>query len=189
MCCLESFPLHLSPLDVLILESHLDSVFQNDTDPPTVLFTPRRCQGSKKTGILLRLHSTTEEETAGCGGRNSPLTDTESGHRVRLFVSRFFLRHHGFQLHGSTGTVRALEPVRLDRVVLGAHSRQSLRWAGSEQFTGGLLELCRPGQWLLARQGDPMLLPRHPLLGEEPGQVRTRNRFFLQLSFKPLQKG
>uniref|UniRef100_A0A7N6AVW6 Peroxisomal ATPase PEX6 n=1 Tax=Anabas testudineus TaxID=64144 RepID=A0A7N6AVW6_ANATE len=157
LVCLESFPSHLSPLEVLVLESQLDSVFHHDTDPPTVLFTPRRCQGSEKPGILLRLHSTTEEETAGCGGRNTD-SDTESRRRVRIFVSRFFLRHHGFQLHGSTGTVRTLEPVKLDRVVLGARSRQSLRWAGSEQFTGGLLELCRQGQWLLVRRGDPLLL-------------------------------
>uniref|UniRef100_A0A8P4KA74 Peroxisomal ATPase PEX6 n=1 Tax=Dicentrarchus labrax TaxID=13489 RepID=A0A8P4KA74_DICLA len=80
------------------------------------------------------------------------------------------MRLRGLQRVGSTGTVRALEPVSLDRVVLGARSRQSLRWAAGERFTGGLLELCRPGQWLLARQGDPLLLPRHPLLGEDPGQ-------------------
>ncbi|XP_044045251.1 peroxisome assembly factor 2 isoform X2 [Siniperca chuatsi] len=168
LCCLESFPSHLSPLDVLILKCHLDSVFQNDNDPPTVLFTPQRPQRSGRPGILLRVHPTTEEETADCGGGNSPRA--ESGSRVRLFTSRHFLRHHGLQRLGSTGTVRALEPVSLDRVVLGARSRQSLRWAGAERFSGGLLELCRPGQWLLARQGDPLLLPPHPLLGDDPGQ-------------------
>uniref|UniRef100_A0A3B4WU00 Peroxisomal ATPase PEX6 n=1 Tax=Seriola lalandi dorsalis TaxID=1841481 RepID=A0A3B4WU00_SERLL len=172
LCCVESFPSHLSPLDGLILRSQLDSVFQNDTDPPTVLFVPQRPQSSRGPGILLCVHPTTEEETAGCGGRNSPRADTESRSRVRLYTSRFFLRHHGLQRLGSSGTVRALEPVSLDRVVLGARSRQSLRLAGAEQFTGGLLELCRPGQWLLARQGDPLMLPRHPLLGEDPGQVR-----------------
>lgn len=178
LCCLEAFPSHLSLLDVLIQESHLGSVFQTDTDPPTALFTPHRSQGPDKLRILLRLHATTEEETAGSGGR------------VRLFASRFFLRHHGFQLHGCTGTVRALEPVRLDRVVIGARSRQSLRWAGSEHFTGGLLDLCRPGQWLLARQGDPLLLPRHLLLGAEPAQVRTRpdrNRWSVRRSLHVLR--
>ncbi|XP_026216267.1 peroxisome assembly factor 2 isoform X2 [Anabas testudineus] len=188
LVCLESFPSHLSPLEVLVLESQLDSVFHHDTDPPTVLFTPRRCQGSEKPGILLRLHSTTEEETAGCGGRNTD-SDTESRRRVRIFVSRFFLRHHGFQLHGSTGTVRTLEPVKLDRVVLGARSRQSLRWAGSEQFTGGLLELCRQGQWLLVRRGDPLLLPRHPLLGDEPAQVQQRLLELQVLDCSPVTQG
>ncbi|XP_018518723.1 peroxisome assembly factor 2 [Lates calcarifer] len=185
LCCLESFPSHLSPLDALILKSHLDSVFQNDTDPPTVLFTPQRPQGSGRPGILLRVHPTTEEETAGCGGRNSSRADTESRSRVRLYTSRFFLRHHGLQRLGSSGTVRALEPVSLDRVVLGARSRQSLRWAGAEQFTGGLLELCRPGQWLLARQGDPLLLPRH--LREDPGQQQLSDLLVLECS--PVTQG
>ncbi|XP_074485873.1 peroxisomal ATPase PEX6 isoform X1 [Sebastes fasciatus] len=193
LVCLESFPAHLSPLDVLILKSHLDSVFQNDSDPPTVLFTPQRPQSSDSPGILLRVHPTSEEETAGCGGggRNSPRA--ESDNRVRVFTSRLFLRHHGLQRPGSsssiTGTVRALEPLPLDRVVLGARSRQSLRWAGAEQFTGGLLELCRPGQWLLARQGDPLLLPRHPLLGDDPGQVQQQLLELLVLECSPVTQG
>ncbi|KAJ4944474.1 hypothetical protein JOQ06_013017 [Pogonophryne albipinna] len=163
LCCLETFPSHLSPLDVLIFQSHLDSIFQNDSDPPTVLFTPQPPQGSCKPGILLRLHPTTEEETAG-----SPRPEFKT--RVRLFTSRLFLQHHGLQRAGSTGTIRAMEPVSLNRVVLGARSRQTLLWAGGERFTEGLLELCSPGQCLLARQGDPLLLP--PIhLGEDPGQV------------------
>lgn len=168
---MESFPSHLSPLDVLVLQTQLHSVFQNDTDPPTALFTPQRPRGSGGPGILLRVHPTTEEEIAGCGGGgDSP--GAELGIRVRVFTSRFFLRHHGLQgLGSSTGTLRALEPIPLERLVLGARSRQSLLWAGAERFTGGLLELCRPGQWLLARRGDPLLLPRHPLLGEDPAQA------------------
>ncbi|XP_039883138.1 peroxisome assembly factor 2 isoform X4 [Simochromis diagramma] len=165
---LETFPSHLSPLDVLMLKPHLDRVFLNDTDPPTVLFTPQGPQSSGRTGILLRVHQTTEEETAD--GVTCPTANTESAPRVRLFASRLFLRHHGLQQFRGTGTVRAVEPVSLDRVVVGARSRQSLRLAGSEQFTDRLLELCRPGHWLLARQGDPLLLPRHTILGEDPGQ-------------------
>eukprot|EP00064_Thunnus_orientalis_P026180 superscaffoldBa00015671_g26667 len=158
LCSLESFPAHLSPLDVLVSKSHLGSVFQNDSDPPTVLFTPQRPHGCGKPGILLRVHPASEEGPAA-DAEPGTRTDTEHGGRVRLLTSRLFLRLHGLQRLGSTGTVRALEPVSLDRVVLGARSRQSLRWAAAERFTGGLLELCRPGQWLLARQGDPLLLP------------------------------
>uniref|UniRef100_A0A4W6G8J2 Peroxisomal ATPase PEX6 n=1 Tax=Lates calcarifer TaxID=8187 RepID=A0A4W6G8J2_LATCA len=161
LCCLESFPSHLSPLDALILKSHLDSVFQNDTDPADRPLHPAEASG------------------------NSSRADTESRSRVRLYTSRFFLRHHGLQRLGSSGTVRALEPVSLDRVVLGARSRQSLRWAGAEQFTGGLLELCRPGQWLLARQGDPLLLPRH--LREDPGQQQLSDLLVLECS--PVTQG
>ncbi|XP_034056504.1 LOW QUALITY PROTEIN: peroxisome assembly factor 2 [Gymnodraco acuticeps] len=177
LCCLETFPSHLSPLDVLIFQSHLDSIFQNDSDPPTVLFTPQPPQGSCKPGILLRLHPTTEEETAG-----SPRPEFKT--LVRLFTSRLFLQHHGLQRAGSTGTIRAMEPVSLNRVVLGARSRQTLLWAGGERFTEGLLELCSPGQCLLARQGDPLLLP--PIhLGEDPGQVMD----LLVLECSPVTQG
>ncbi|XP_058496719.1 peroxisomal ATPase PEX6 isoform X3 [Solea solea] len=175
VCCLDSFPAHLSPLDALISNSHLNSVFHADTEPPTVLFTPQRPHGSDRTGILLRLHPTAEEETAGSSDTNFAGVDAESHRCVRLFVSRFFLRHHGLQRPGCTGTARALVPVSLDRVVLGARSRQSLRWAGGEQFTGRLLELCSPGQWLLARQGDPLFIPRSQLKGgREPDQQQQQ---------------
>ncbi|XP_069577737.1 peroxisomal ATPase PEX6 isoform X1 [Brachyistius frenatus] len=187
LSCLESFPSHLSPLDVLLLNSDLDAVFQNDTDPPTVLFTPQRLQDADSTGILLRVHPTVEEEAAGFGLENRP--GGGSGRRVRLFTSRFFQRHHGLQELGCIGTVRALEPVSLARVVLGARSRQSLRLAGAERFTGGLLELCRPGRWLLARRGDPLLLPRHPLLGEDPGQVQQQLSELLVLECSPVTQG
>ncbi|KAK5926066.1 hypothetical protein CgunFtcFv8_021669 [Champsocephalus gunnari] len=150
---------------------------QNDSDPPTVLFTPQPPQGSCKPGILLRLHPTTEEETAG-----SPRPEFKT--RVRLFTSRLFLQHHGLQRAGSTGTIRAMEPVSLNRVVLGARSRQTLLWAGGERFTEGLLELCSPGQCLLARQGDPLLPP--PIhLGEDPGQVME----LLVLECSPVTQG
>uniref|UniRef100_A0A3B4Z067 Peroxisomal ATPase PEX6 n=1 Tax=Stegastes partitus TaxID=144197 RepID=A0A3B4Z067_9TELE len=176
----DAFPSCLSPLDVLVSTSQLDSIFHNDSDPPTVLFTPQRPQGSGRTGVLLRVHPATEEVVAGCLG-----ADTGSGRRVRLFASHFFLRHHGLQRLGSTGTVRALEPVSLHKVVLGARSRQCLRWARAERFGSGLLELCRPGQWLLARQGDPLLLPRHPLLEEDPHQLSE----LLVLECSPVTQG
>ncbi|KAF0036901.1 hypothetical protein F2P81_009775 [Scophthalmus maximus] len=185
LCCVDSFPAHLSPLDALMLQSHLDVVFQRDTDPPTVLFTPQRPQGRGRADVLLRVHPTADEETAGCGER---LVDSESRSRVRLLVSRVFLRHHGLPRLGGAGNVRPLEPVPLDTVVLGARSRQSLRWAGAGQFTGALLELCGPGQWLLARQGDPLLLPpRHPPLEEEPGQQQLWDLSVLSCS--PVTQG
>ena len=171
---MESFPSQLNPLDVLILKSHLNSVFQNETDPPAVLLIPQQPRVSGRRGILLRVHATTEEEMAICCGANCTKANSESMHRVPFFTSQYFFRHHRLQEPRSTGTVRPLEPVSLDRVVLGARSKQSLRWARAEQFTSGLLELCRSGQWLLASQGDPLLLPQHPLLGEDQGQVRCR---------------
>uniref|UniRef100_A0A1A8HDS3 Peroxisomal biogenesis factor 6 n=1 Tax=Nothobranchius korthausae TaxID=1143690 RepID=A0A1A8HDS3_9TELE len=142
---------------------------------------------SRRTGILLRVHPTTEEEISGCGGGDSPLSVSEP--RVRLFTSRHFLRHYRLLPLGSTGTVSVLEPVKLDRVVLGARSRQSLHWAGTEQFTGGLLELCRAGQWLLARLGDPLLLPHHPMFGEEQEQVQQHLLELLVLDCSPVAQG
>ncbi|XP_076026813.1 peroxisomal ATPase PEX6 isoform X3 [Genypterus blacodes] len=159
LCCLDTFPVHLNPLDVLVLKSELDSVFHGDADSPTLLFSPQRHWASAKPGILLRVHPTTEAETAG-----SPRADTEV--RVKLFASRFFLRHHGLQRH-SGGTARPVRPVSLGRVVLGARSRQSLRRAGAKRFSEALLALCGPGQLLLAREGDPLLLREE----EDPGQV------------------
>ncbi|XP_062244204.1 peroxisomal ATPase PEX6 isoform X2 [Platichthys flesus] len=190
VCCVDTLPPHLSPLDALMFESHLDALFHSDTEPPTVLFSPQRPQGCGRSGILLRVHPLPEQDTAGCGDRHVPGAESRSG--VRLFVSRFFLRHHGLQRLGCSGTVRALEPVSLDRVVLGARSRESLRWAGGEHFTAGLLELCRPGQWLLARQGDPLLLPRPPLPeapGEEPGQVQQPLLDLMVLACSPVSQG
>ncbi|XP_053193576.1 LOW QUALITY PROTEIN: peroxisomal ATPase PEX6 [Scomber japonicus] len=169
LCCLDTFPPHLSPLDGLLAPSHLASLLQDDSDPPTVLFTPQRPPSSGTPGILLRVHPASEHD---------PPADPEPGGRLRLLTSRLFLRLHGLQRVGSTGTVRALKPVSLHRVVLGARSRQSLRWAAAERFTGGLLELCSPGQWLLARQGDPLLLP---------GQLQHSD--LLVLSCSPVLQG
>uniref|UniRef100_A0A3P9HN80 Peroxisomal biogenesis factor 6 n=1 Tax=Oryzias latipes TaxID=8090 RepID=A0A3P9HN80_ORYLA len=183
LCCLEEFPSHLSPLEALLLPTHLESVFQNATDPPTVLFMAQQPQLRGRTGILLRVHATTEEEVLGCGGASFPAGSGEPV--LRLFTSRFFLRHH--RLKG-TGFIRPMEPVSLDRVVLGARSKLSLRWAGAKQFSAGLSELCQRGEWLLARQGDPLLLPQHPLLGEDPVQVRLMMEL-LVLDCSPVTQG
>uniref|UniRef100_UPI003AB0FB17 peroxisomal ATPase PEX6 n=1 Tax=Centroberyx gerrardi TaxID=166262 RepID=UPI003AB0FB17 len=191
LCCLESFPAHLNPLDVLILKSHLSSVFPNKTDTPTVLFSPQRPQASgkvRKLGILLCVHPTTEEESPGCGGEHSAKTESDSKHLIKLFTSRLFLRQHGLQ-RLCRGTVRPLTPVSLGKVVLGARTRQSFRWAGSDRFSSGLLALSCPGQWLLARQGDPLLLPRHPLLGEDPAQVQQNLLDLVVLECSPVTQG
>lgn len=178
LSCLENFPAHISPLDVLALAPYLESVFQHGTNQPTVLFTPNQPQICDRTDILLQVHPTSMEEISSAGGRSCLTADSESG-RVRFFISQYFLKHYRFQRCSCAGTVRPLEPVSLDRVVLGARSRQSLRWAGGEQFTGGLLELCRLGQEPLARQGDPLFLSHHPLFGDDTGQVRLGIDYYL----------
>uniref|UniRef100_A0A3P9Q6L3 Peroxisomal ATPase PEX6 n=1 Tax=Poecilia reticulata TaxID=8081 RepID=A0A3P9Q6L3_POERE len=189
LSCLENFPEHISPLDVLALEPDLESVFQYDTNQPIVLFTPNRPQLCDRTGILLQVHPTTMEEISSAGGRSCLTADSDSGLRVRFFASQYFLNHYRIKRCSCAGTVRPLEPVSLDRVVLGARSRQSLRWAGGEQFTGGLLELCHLGQEPLARQGDPLLLPHHPLFGDDMGQVQQRLLELLVLECSPVKQG
>lgn len=153
LCSLDTFPSPLSPADVLLSTSHLDSVLGHGSDPPTVLFTPQQPRSTGPPSLLVRVYP------ADGGEKNESCSD------LRLFASRRFMQHHGL---GSrvAGTVRPVEPLPLDRVVLGAPSHRSLRWAAAQRFLAGLLELSGPESWLLARQGEPLLLP-----GEEPGQV------------------
>lgn len=160
LCCTDSFPPHLSPLDVLLSTSRFHLLFQNNNDSQTVLFSLQRPYGSTIQTILLRVHPTNEEGTTA-----------KSQSRIRLHTSRLFMRYHGLYGLDCTGTVRATEPVKLDRVVLGARSRQSHRWATAGQFTCRLHELCRRQQLLLARRGEPLLLTLNPLPGEESEQV------------------
>lgn len=159
LCCSDSFPPHLSPLDVLLSTSRFHSLFQNN-DSQTVLFSLQQPYGSTIPTILLRVHPTNEE---------GPTAKSQS--RIRLHTSRLFMRYHGLYGLDCTGTVRVTEPVKLDRVVLGARSRQGHGWATAGQFTCRLHELCRRQQLLLARQGEPLLLTLNPLSGEESEQV------------------
>ncbi|XP_029706469.1 peroxisome assembly factor 2 isoform X3 [Takifugu rubripes] len=173
LCCTDSFPPHLSPLDVLLSTSWFHLLFQNNNDSQTVLFSLQRPYGSTIQTILLRVHPTNEEGTTA-----------KSQSRIRLHTSRLFMRYHGLYGLDCTGTVRATEPVKLDRVVLGARSRQSHRWATAGQFTCRLHELCRRQQLLLARRGEPLLLTLNPLPGEESEQVEL-----LVLDCSPVMQG
>lgn len=156
LCCSDNFPPHLSPFDVLLSTSRSHLLFQNNNDSQTVLFSLQRPYGSTIPTILLHVHATNEEGTTA-----------KSQSRIRLHTSRLFMRYHGLYGLDCTGTVWATEPVKLDRVVLGARSRQSHRWAIAGQFTCRLHELCRRKQLLLARRGEPLLLTP----GEESEQV------------------
>lgn len=160
LCCLDCFPSHLGPLDVLLSASRFPSFFPDDTDSPTVFFRPQQPRGFAIPAILLRVHPTSEDGTAA-----------KSQSRVCLYTSRLFVRFHRLGGLGTIGTVRAAEPVKLARVVLGARSRQSLRSATAGHFTSRLDDLCCRRQPLLARQGEPLLLP-----GEEPEQVGAAGR-------------
>ncbi|XP_028313489.1 peroxisome assembly factor 2 isoform X2 [Gouania willdenowi] len=141
LVCLSSFPPHLHPMEVLVCPSQWTVVFHRDSDPPTVLLSLRPPQG-----LLVRVHTGTEPQ----------VSDSSSGAPVQLFISRLFLQQLGVEDH-STATVRAVEPVKLHRVVLGTGSRWSLQRAVEDTFSRRLMELCSPGHWLLAREGEPLL--------------------------------
>ncbi|KAE8299952.1 hypothetical protein D5F01_LYC00076 [Larimichthys crocea] len=159
----DRFPAHLSPLDVFVFRSQLDSVFRSDADPPTVLFTPQRPpHGPGRPGILLRVHPAPEEQTADWAG-------AESRSRVRIFTSRFFMRHTGCSgsaaraLSGlcsrSTWTGWCWEPAA-GRASAGPEPSRSPAgcWSSVARDSG-----CWPGK-------ETRCLPRHPLQGEDPGQ-------------------
>nr|XP_057902091.1 peroxisomal ATPase PEX6 isoform X2 [Doryrhamphus excisus] len=170
--CLESFPSRFSPLDLLVSKSQLGLLFHNDNNPSTVVFTPRRPFGARNSAILLRVQSLSEKEAVSFGGSGVPRG------RVRLFASGLFLRLHGLQASGTRGTVRHVLPVSLDSVVLGTRSGHSLDRDNASRLNADLLELCRPGRCLLARQGEP-------LVGEEPGQMSD----LVVLSCSPVKQG
>ncbi|KAK1805771.1 hypothetical protein P4O66_001952 [Electrophorus voltai] len=88
------------------------------------------------------------------------------------------------------GTARLLQPLPLSRVVIGARTRPSFRWACSGHFADALhvLASCR-GQTLLARQGDALLLPCHPLLGEDTTQVHQYLSDLVVLECAPVTQG
>ncbi|KAM4603837.1 peroxisomal ATPase PEX6 [Polymixia lowei] len=187
LTCLETFPTHLNPLHVLVSRSHLDLlhvlvsrstfryVYDNIDTASALLFTPKRLQHRRRSGILLCAHIMPEED----------LNPEDLNKTIKVFTSRFFLRHHS--LNHSAGTIRLITPSVLTTVVIGAQTRQTFRWATSEKFSSGLLVLASSqDQNLLARQGDLLPLPYHPLLGDE---VRQNLLDLLVLDCRPVTQG
>ncbi|XP_061687069.1 peroxisomal ATPase PEX6-like isoform X9 [Syngnathoides biaculeatus] len=169
---LEAFPPHLSPLDVLVSRWQLSSLFPRDrSDPPTVLFIPRRTT-ARAPAVLFRVLAVSDQEAALFGGAAGGAPSPSSEPRVRLFASGLFLRLRGLPAAGSSGTVRPVAPVSLDEVVLG------VRGDDADRLAAKLLELCRSECCVLARQGEP-------LVAELPGQTADA----LVLSCGPLAQG
>ncbi|XP_038654786.1 tau-tubulin kinase 1-like [Scyliorhinus canicula] len=77
----------------------------------------------------------------------------------------------------------------LTKVVLGAHSRASLCWAGSQNFAHGLLTLTCQRQQILLRQGDAPIVPYHPLFGEDSGEVFGHLMELVVLECQPVLQG
>lgn len=77
----------------------------------------------------------------------------------------------------------------LSRVVLGARTRGSLRWASSPAFARGLLVLSCQRRAVLLRQGDPPVVPYHPCLGEDSELVQARLLELVVLECQPVLQG
>ncbi|XP_057700769.1 peroxisomal ATPase PEX6 [Corythoichthys intestinalis] len=149
---LETFPSHVCPLDVLVSRHQLPSLFRDDTETPTVLFTPLRPL-PRSSAVLLRVRALGDEESASVEG--ATVVPPPTG-RVRLFASGLFLRLRGFPAAGARGTARPVAPVDLHRVVLGVRGGASPEREDADGFAAQLLELCRAGRLLLARRGEPL---------------------------------
>ncbi|CAB1344770.1 unnamed protein product [Coregonus sp. 'balchen'] len=182
LSCLDTFPTHLNPLHVLVFKSQFRYAFPSCNEPTsTLLFTSRIRQTLGKTGVLLCAHST-DEETPGCAADGNNTT-------LKLYTSKLFLKHYGLQ-DDIRGAVRSLSPFALRKVVIGARTRQSFKWASSDTFSNGLLILAScQGQLLLARQGDSLSLPYHPLLGDDISQVQQYLFDLVVLECTPVTQG
>lgn len=157
--CLEDFPSHIHPLHVLINISQFTQQFPDHIGPThALLLSPTDSQSPSNRGFLVCAHAAPEEDDV-----NTPTC-------VAVYVSGSFLKHYGLKEH-SSGTLRPQSLLPLKKIVLGARTKQSFKWASSEKFSNALLILAScHGQTLLARQGDAFLIPYHHLLGEEVQQ-------------------
>ncbi|XP_051550372.1 peroxisome assembly factor 2 [Myxocyprinus asiaticus] len=177
--CLDQFPSHIHPLHVLINKSQLTQTFPDCTGPThALLFSSTDHQSSFKRGFLVCAHVTPEEET-----------NVNNHMCLTVFVSRSFLRHYDLK-DNSQGTVRPQSLLPLKKIVIGARTKSSFKWASSEKFSNALLILssCH-GQTLLARQGDVLLLPYHHLLGEDASQVQQYLSDVMVLECTPVSQG
>ncbi|XP_056304098.1 peroxisomal ATPase PEX6 [Danio aesculapii] len=160
--CLADFPSHVHPLHVLINKSQFTQKFPEHTGAThALLLSLSDRQSCSNPGFLVCAHLTPEEEEP----------DVNIDTRLAVSVSRYFLKHYGLR-EQSSGTLRPQSLLPLKKIVIGARTKLSFKWASSEQFSNGLLILAScPEQLLLARQGDLLLVPCQHLLTEEEEEV------------------
>uniref|UniRef100_A0A8B9H808 Peroxisomal ATPase PEX6 n=1 Tax=Astyanax mexicanus TaxID=7994 RepID=A0A8B9H808_ASTMX len=179
--CVEPFPAHFHPLHVFISSSRFSRVFPGCSDLTCALLSLRDSQRPRKPGVSVCAQLTaTGEPDCGDWGDNNTLC---------VFVSRTFLLHYELQAD-LRGTARLLQPPPLNRVVIGARTKQSFKWASSEKFSSVLLVLtsCHK-QTLFARQGDALVLPYHPLLGDDSTQMQQYLSDLVVLECTPVTQG
>ncbi|XP_064412702.1 peroxisomal ATPase PEX6 isoform X2 [Latimeria chalumnae] len=176
LCCLERFPADFHPLHALLWEPGFQRLFGGR---------------APRSSAVLALHRDRQPPlylSAACPQQPPPEPGPPAGDGpLRIYLSGFCHKHYGLQ-PAPRLRVSAARPAALSRVVLGAKSRQGLRWAGSESFAAGLLLLARRGQPVLARQGDLLAVPPPPG-GEEPPPPPSCPPELLVLECRPLLQG
>uniref|UniRef100_A0AAR2LAX3 Peroxisomal ATPase PEX6 n=1 Tax=Pygocentrus nattereri TaxID=42514 RepID=A0AAR2LAX3_PYGNA len=148
------------------------------------MLTVRETQPSRKSGFLVCAHVTAEEQIDG-----SALSACSNDSALGVYVSKTFLLHYELQ-ENMRGTVRPLQLLPLNRIVIGARTKQSFKWASSEKFSSVLLVLasCHK-QTLMARQGDVLVLPYHPFLGDDTTQINQYMSDLVVLECTPVTQG
>ncbi|XP_017573348.1 peroxisome assembly factor 2 [Pygocentrus nattereri] len=183
--CLEHFPAHLHPLRVAVSKLQFTRVFPSCSELSCALMlTVRETQPSRKSGFLVCAHVTAEEQIDG-----SALSACSNDSALGVYVSKTFLLHYELQ-ENMRGTVRPLQLLPLNRIVIGARTKQSFKWASSEKFSSVLLVLasCHK-QTLMARQGDVLVLPYHPFLGDDTTQINQYMSDLVVLECTPVTQG
>nr|XP_023686088.1 peroxisome biogenesis factor 6 isoform X2 [Paramormyrops kingsleyae] len=183
LSCLDTFPPHLNPLHLLASKSQFCRLLQRSDESAYVLVFSRKRQSPSSSEMFFCVHLTTEGEAMGSEeavSYDAPL---------KLYTSTLFHRHYGLQ-HGAMGSVRLISPIGLEKIVIGARSRQSFKWATSDSFSNGLLVLasCQKHA-IVARQGDALLVPYHPLFGEDVAQVHQQLSDLFVLECTPVTQG
>ncbi|KAG2467460.1 PEX6 factor, partial [Polypterus senegalus] len=180
---LEPFPSQHHPLNVLLLQSQARQILACSGDTTCVVLSARSRQAADRRALFLCAHLSSEEDLP------DSQVQLHGDTLLKVYTSRLFYRHYGFQSRERV-EVRLVQPLALSKVVLGARSRQCLKWASSEKFANGLLILasCQK-QSLLARQGDVLAVPYHPLFGEDVAQVHHHLLDLVVLESVPVQQG
>ncbi|XP_062868696.1 peroxisomal ATPase PEX6 [Trichomycterus rosablanca] len=184
--CLEQFPAHLHPLQAAVCKPQFDRIFSDSTEVSCVLLLSCvEAQHSIKSDILVCARITGEEELSGC----TVVSSNSSSSSVIVYVSKSFLNHYALT-EETSGTVRMFKPLPLSRVIIGARTKQSFRWASSDEFSSFLLLLAScPDQTLLVRRGDFLILPHHPSLADDATQVYHYLSDLVVLDCTPLSQG
>lgn len=180
LVCLDQFPLDLHPLQAVVRKLQLIQLFSDCAETSCALLLS--CQETETKSAVLVCAHVTAEELPDC-------TVNSNASTLAVYVSKTFLSHYSFQEEKS-GSARILQLLPLDKLVIGARTKQSFKWASSDEFSSFLLVLAScPGQTLLVRRGDTLILPHHPLLGDKGALVRQYLSDLVVLDCTPLIQG